>query len=1103
MSSAVRPDRLTDDELQRLLRKAEPAALLVPPRILRRVIKKHKGLGGFGLAVPHRKSYLLDRDTLLQIATPRELGLAEGESLPETVLLLPKPEQHRPRDKELLRYWRYLFHLEVHRAFDRLRGRGQLDGPALHARIDRLGPVAFEEIRDVLRQEGLLFAPDDPAAVYEEFVAVYLELRHFDPEHLGHFFPALVDRSAVDQLLAGDVDSEALFQSTRLPGAPDPLAVPSEAAAPTELPPVEATTSDPGSIRVRAEQVARRGNQVRAALLLERAVAVSPPEEAVALHAGASAELDALAARLQRALGFPPEQRGDWGACLRALLPAASAARFWNAEVRLLYDLQKACVDMERPLFAADLVEWVCSFFRRPIKRTLPDQPLVLMVKHLRSALNRLPAARLPAPAREQLGVLLHEGIHAAERRMRLTFQPKILEALGKAGLTPRSVAEGFSRDQLVEELLDAIARRGTIGIGDLRDAIARSRLKLPDLSGPGEFMAGDALLRTDRALAEGLDGVYRRGEVYLRWLQSLGSVFFGTVAGRALSLYLILPFLGSLLILKGIDGLSEELHKYVGTPELPPTFNPWSFLALALFLLPMLHAPPFRRAAFTGLWYVWRGVRGVLYDLPAVVFRLPLLKELFQSRVYLLFYQFVGKPLLLGLPVPLVLAWKGFGWDWMFGAWVAAAVAASAVINSRLGAVVEETTADWLSRSWQLLRDDLLPGLFRGIVWLSRRFVERVEEVRYTVDEWLLFRRGESRLVFALKLAFGVPWFLLSYVMRFVIVVLFEPQVNPIKHFPVVTVSHKLMLLLAPPIAGSLAPQLGWKYDQTLTLVILVLGLIPGLFGFLAWELKENWRLYRANQPEDLEPAVIGDHGERVINFIRPGFHSGTVTKLFAKLRRATGKKRRRHEEALHHVAEEMRRFVGRELFAPLCASHWWPSPAALTLGEIRLATNRIRIEFCCPDLGADGCWLDFTNRGGRLVAGLPLAGWVNRLDARPRDVLVTALIGLYKRAGVDLVAEQLVSLFPEGLEYEIREGKLLVTAPGLKGSVAYDLEKLAEPAPGATPGLPKSAGEFLFRQRRVTWQAWVERWQRDQAGEPHQPPLLPDVRMLPGGAQ
>src|SRR5262249_6134880 len=158
---------LPADELQRRLRQVEPAALLVPPRILRRVIKTHRGLGGFGLAVPHRKSYILDRDSLLKMASRAELGLAEGATLPPTDLLFPRPENPRPPEIQLVRYWRLLFHLEVHRAFDRLRGEGRLQGADLHARLERIGPIAFEEIRDVLRQENMLFTPDDPAAVYE------------------------------------------------------------------------------------------------------------------------------------------------------------------------------------------------------------------------------------------------------------------------------------------------------------------------------------------------------------------------------------------------------------------------------------------------------------------------------------------------------------------------------------------------------------------------------------------------------------------------------------------------------------------------------------------------------------------------------------------------------------------------------------------------------------------------------------------------------------------------------------------------------------------------------------------------------------------------
>jgi hypothetical protein len=63
---------------------------------------------------------------------------------------------------------------------------------------------------------------------------------------------------------------------------------------------------------------------------------------------------------------------------------------------------------------------------------------------------------------------------------------------------------------------------------------------------------------------------------------------------------------------------------------------------------------------------------------------------------------------------------------------------------------------------------------------------------------------------------------------------------------------------------------------------------LLPGIFGFLVWELKENWRLYAANRPADLQPVLIGHHGETMARFLRRGLHSGTLPKLFAKLRRS-----------------------------------------------------------------------------------------------------------------------------------------------------------------------------------------------------------------------
>ena len=68
----------------------------------------------------------------------------------------------------------------------------------------------------------------------------------------------------------------------------------------------------------------------------------------------------------------------------------------------------------------------------------------------------------------------------------------------------PQNLPERVARKKLVEELLDQIGERGFLTMGDLRDAISRNNLKLPDLSEPLDFFRGDQLLRADRKLAAG-----------------------------------------------------------------------------------------------------------------------------------------------------------------------------------------------------------------------------------------------------------------------------------------------------------------------------------------------------------------------------------------------------------------------------------------------------------------------------------------------------------------------------------------------------------------------------------------------------------------------
>src|SRR5262249_8559750 len=170
-----------------------------------------------------------------------------------------------------------------------------------------------------------------------------------------------------------------------------------------------------------AGRASEAGNVVRAATLRTQAASDAA--------GAAQAELDQLIQRLQAALAFDEKDAEAWRQALPSLL-APAAQGIWPAEARLLYDLQKVCIDHERPVYSLEIGEWIYAAFRQPLLRPLPNQSLILAVKHLRSAVNRLPAIRVTHAGRHALSGLLHEALHHAEDRLRERFRPILNEAL-------------------------------------------------------------------------------------------------------------------------------------------------------------------------------------------------------------------------------------------------------------------------------------------------------------------------------------------------------------------------------------------------------------------------------------------------------------------------------------------------------------------------------------------------------------------------------------------------------------------------------------------------------------------------------------------------
>jgi hypothetical protein len=1109
-------------ELERTVHEADAAALLVPPRILRRVIKQDRGLTFVGWHVARRKSYVIAAETLSAIVAEDELGSWSRDRKSPTALLLVRPDPQelagRPAGEVLLEYWRILFRARVEQVVGSRFAAGRISPGELRDRIEGIGPTAFEEIRSVLRQEGYLLPPRDKPMVYTQFAAVFMELRRFAPALLAHFFPAIEDPEAIEELLAADVDANVLWTATRLAGAPElstgtgtegPVLEDAEReefrAAASAQPPRRGARAARSLFRwliVHAERAGARGNLVRAAIDRARAGLLVGPLLAVQASVSARNELDRLVRRLQAALGFDAREYEEWRQALPPLLERAMHG-FWTPEGRLLYDLQRVCLDREREVFTVDLVEWALSRGRVPIKRRLPHLCEVLISIHLRSAWQRLRAARISTTERSRLADLIDGAVRRVEEAVRDRFRPLIAEVFSSTGIRPHNVPEIVSSHKLVEELLDRIVRRGFLNLGDLRDACSRSNLKLPDLSGPSEFFRGDRLLQTDRALSVALSGVYRRGEIYLRWLQRLSTVAFATRTGRFLTLYAVLPYSGAFVLLEGMQHLVKPLVHWLA--GLDVHMMHWlSVLYLGSVTSGLINSPRYRRYFLEALGQAGRGLRVILIELPARLLRLTLIRLVLDSPVALFLWRYLIKPLLVALPAFLLGTGAGLPRSETTLLAAVVFVSAAVVLNSRLGRDFEEILADSAVRIFRELYHNVIPGLFRLILSTFDRILEAIERVLYAVDEWLRFRSRQRRGVLVAKAILGLVWFFVSYVVRFSVNLLIEPQFNPIKHFPVVTVSHKVILTtLSYPLTMLLkASPLGPRFAPLVAGTIMLL--LPGVFGFLVWELKENWRLYEANRPESLRPVVVGDHGETMGGLLRPGIHSGTVPKLFAKLRksehragagpRGDEKAAFKRLEALHHVEDSIRRFVERDLIALVHESRTLRD-AAVEVGTIHLATNRVRIELRSqlvePESARSRLWIEFDERHDALIAGIGGPGWLPRLTEEQRRVMSTALIGLFKMCAVDWVR-----VLPEMRPRSEDGGPDRADVVEAQEDLPWLLDRFHVPAVrrdgvAAVSLLP-------FRSVSVTWKRWVETWQREQGGAKHQARFIKGYTIL-----
>ena len=1134
------------DELRRALQRSESAAYLAEPRVIRRVIRELHGFVKLSVSVPHTLSQIVSRTDVQHLVHPDELGLNSFAELPERCLLICQPEEaeleHWPLQELLQQVWRRLFHAVLDlRLSERLSGADER--ALVQQRIAELGQAEFDEAHFVLRNEQLLIHAESRVAAYREFAAVYLELRWFEPDLLPIWFPSLSDTNHVERLLAIDVDAEALFRRTQLYGAalPDltPHIIRDEARLAHTRRDWSLASGSAPSDRVwlralrRRDRCNERGNTVAAIVhSVSAAAAAATDEKRFSAEEKIRGDVACLVQRLRRAISFPAEETEDWQASLRELATNAVQG-FWNSERRLLYDLQKVCIDHERTIYRVDLVKWVASRGRRPLRRPLDSLREVLMTRHLASAERRLADVRLSGMDRERLTALLHRAASLSQEQMRQRMRPVLQQTLREVQLVPANIPEQVAADKLVEDALDCISDRGYLTLGYLRDSISRNDLKLPDLSDIRDLWRGDYLLRADDQLELALDGVYRRGEFYLRALQTTSSIFFGNRTGRFATLFLIIPFGGAYVTVRGVEHMlhllpgnrppaatSASQPGKTAAQELPAEEASTSFtvqaaspapatrtdsdrspvaaaapvLMLGFLLMALIHVGWFRRRFLRLILSILKGLRRCVVDYPMRVLRQPIVQWFWRNRTVVRIRRVVVVPCLVAaiparlIPSLLNIPPQSTAW------WLGVSVLSSVALNSRLGRDTQELTAEWLAGVWHRLHVRVVLAVFSFVMDAFRTVLSFLERFLYAVDEWLRFHSDESWLSIVVKAVLGVIWSFVSFLIRIYVNLLIEPTFHPVKHFPVVTVAHKMilpgLLLMQREMVRILQPYLGIALAEFITWFNIFF--IPGIFGFAVWELKENWRLYFSNRRPLLTPVAVGAHGESVATLLRPGFHSGTLPKLYRRLRRLEHQppsfhrfsSRRAARGQLEHVEVAIRNFVSRELIRLLELCPVWRESGP-ECGEIHPSSNSFIVKVYCRQLGERPLELLFQEQSGWVVAGVAAPGFLVFASADQLRSLQHALEGFYRKCGIDMVREQLESRFLRDHEYDINSEGLAIWPHGqFRQELTLDLSRKgllrALPADAAaSAGLHAvERSQVLFFESRTLWEDWVARW-------------------------
>jgi hypothetical protein len=644
----------------------------------------------------------------------------------------------------------------------------------------------------------------------------------------------------------------------------------------------------------------------------------------------------------------------------------------------ILRDLERVLLESRTTYYRLRPFQWIGSGGKTRLRQILPFQAQLKALRALESASSRLEQIDWPITDIERFSLPLKQLSDQLATRLAGQLRPHLRSALDEAGFNPRNHRERVAAHKMREELLDVIRRRRHLKFTDVRDIVARNILRLPDPT-LEEIRKGDRLAQFDRLAVKALPGVYKPGEFYIKGLQQLGAPLFGTRRGRLVLRHLVVPAGLAFLGLKTLDILVGLIAPAGTDIYLAPL---WLVTALALLINALAYTEIGRRIVIA----LWRALcwtfRLLLFDGMRRLLRWEPVARFFATSVIRGLDRNLIQPLFIGaiLVLPFVgigILIDGIDIEPGLSSFILAFAIGTLARNTPAGRRMLDNAASAVRLFLRRVNQTLVIGLVRELLHFFKEVTRRFEQGLHRIEELLSHQLGESRIELAIKSLFAPVWRLTEAFIQFYVTVLVEPQINPIKHFPLVTITHKLMLPFLPALTGLMVALTDPFLPKIIAypFVTLTILLLPGLAGFLVWELKENWKIYAANHAgtrpvvdtpapigevhrSDLpktaiEQAVIGSHGETMRGMLRRGFHSGTLPKAFDRLRRVLREEIRdeipyplRLREAQRRLAEVDRAlcmFCDRELGYALrlrCAEQNC-SLVRVETGRPRLASN------------------------------------------------------------------------------------------------------------------------------------------------------------------